>query len=161
MTGPDDNFDELERFIDKTLRALPQRQAPRTLESRVFAEITRRAALPWWRKHFAQWPFAARLGFLLACFGSVKLAFVVVMWVSARADAFRFLSSPPAWIHGLGHVMSSMANLFVLLVGLIPSGLLYSLMALCLLLYGTLLALGAVGYHILYVDPSTRGLSQR
>jgi hypothetical protein len=156
MTQPHDNSDDLERFIDRTLRELPQRQAPRTLESRVLAELARRAALPWWRRHFMHWPLIARVAFLLASFGSVT-----VMWIFTSTDVFRDSTSPPTWIRSLSHVTSSMIDLSASLVGMIPPALLYSALAFCVLLYGTLLGLGAVGYHTLYVDPRSRGLVQR
>ena len=50
------NPDELERFIHQTLRALPDRKAPGTLEARVLAEVERRAAIPWWHKSWSYWP---------------------------------------------------------------------------------------------------------
>jgi hypothetical protein len=156
MNQPHDNSDDLERFIDQTLRELPPRQAPRTLESRVLAELARRAALPWWRKHFTHWPLAARAAFLLASCGSVTL-----LWIFTSTDAFRVSTSPPTWIRSLSHVTSSMIDLSVSLIGRIPPGLLYSVLALCVLLYGALLGLGAAGYHILYVDLRSRGLVQR
>jgi hypothetical protein len=156
MTRPDNNPDDLERLIDRTLRALPPRQAPRTLESRVLAELERRAALPWWRKQFAYWPRTARLAFMLASFGAA----VAVTWLLANTKALHLTTSPPAWIRSLSHATSSMSHVFSSVVGLIPPAWLYSALALCALLYGSLLGLGAVGYHILYVDPRSRGLQQ-
>jgi len=156
MTQPDDNRDDLERVIDRTLRALPPRQAPRTLESRVLAELERCAALPWWRQQFANWPRTARLAFLLASFGAA----VAVTWIVANAKALHLTTSPPAWIGSFGHATSSMSHVVSSVVGLIPPAWLYSALALCVLLYGSLLGLGAVGYHILYVDPRSRGLQQ-
>jgi hypothetical protein len=156
MNRPHDNSDDLERFVDQTLRELPQRQAPRTLESRVLAELARRAALPWWRRNFAQWPLLARVTFLLASFGSAA-----AMWIFASTDVFRLPTFPPTWVRSLGHVAASMIDLAVSLVRQIPPGLLYSVLALCVLLYGALLALGAVGYHIFYVDSRSQGLTQR
>lgn len=161
MIRPHDNSEDLERFIDKTLRDLPQRQAPRSLESRVLTELTRRAALPWWRRPFAHWPLAARVVFLLACFGAVKLAVAAVMWISANTTVFRLSTPALTWIRSLSHVTSSMIDLSVSLVGSIPPVLLYSALAVGVLLYGALLGLGAVGYHILYLDPRSRGLAQR
>ena len=102
------------------------------------------------------WPLAARAAFLLASFGSVTL-----MWIFTSTEAFRYSTSPPTWIRSLSHVTSSMFDLSVSLVGMIPPALLYSVLAFCVLLYGSLLALGAVGYHVLYVDPRSRGLVQR
>jgi hypothetical protein len=154
MTRPDDNPDDLERRIDRTLRALPPRQAPRSLESRVLAELERRAALPWWRQQFAYWPRTVRLAFLLASFGAA----VAVTWMVANTKALHLTTSPPAWIGSFSHATSSMSHVVSSVVGLIPPVWLYSALAFCLLLYGSLLGLGAVGYHILYVDPRSRGL---
>jgi hypothetical protein len=50
--------EQLEKLIHSNLRALPDRRAPRSLESRVHAAIETRAALPWWKQSFAQWPVA-------------------------------------------------------------------------------------------------------
>ena len=44
--SPENHQEKLERAIHQTLRALPPRRAPRSLEDRVFAELARRAALP-------------------------------------------------------------------------------------------------------------------
>lgn len=38
---------DLEKLIHQTLRALPDRKAPRSLEHRVLAAIAARQALPW------------------------------------------------------------------------------------------------------------------
>src|ERR1700738_3597831 len=66
----------LERLLDRALRELPLRRAPLTLESRVFGELQRRAALPWWRRSFAHWPLLARAAFLVICGVLIRLAFL-------------------------------------------------------------------------------------
>lgn len=160
MTRPQDNRDELERRIDDALRDLGQRRAPGTLESRVLAELARRAALPWWRKHFAHWPVAARAAFLIASGGSVQLAIVAAMWVFARVHVLGVSTAATSWLRSAGQLTSSMFNLSVSLVGLIPQRWLYAGAAVCMLLYGTLLGLGAVSYRLLYAGPTSRGLTQ-
>jgi hypothetical protein len=159
MNRPHHNGDDLERFIDQTLRDLGQRQAPPTLESRVLAELGRRAALPWWRKPFAHWPLAARAAFVLACLGSIQLAVVAVMWVSA--NGYGLWTHLMSWMRGLGHLTSSMAGLVGSLIGVIPPSWLYAAAACAALLYGCLFGLGAIGYHILYAEPTYRGSPQR
>ena len=67
--------EELERLVDRALHDLPLRRAPHTLESRVFAELERRAALPWWRRSFAHWPLPARSAFLVICIALIAFAF--------------------------------------------------------------------------------------
>ena len=56
---------ELEQFIDRELRQLPDRQAPATLLPRVMAAWVERQRRPWWRQSFSHWPGAARIGFLV------------------------------------------------------------------------------------------------
>ena len=75
------NPDKLEKLIHETLRDLPARRAPRSLETRVMAEISRRQALPWWHRSWAYWPAGIRWTFLVLSaavaaviiFGSVNL----------------------------------------------------------------------------------------
>src|ERR1700761_4646104 len=57
--------------LNQTLRGLPLRKAPLSLEARVLNELARRAAMPWWRASFSGWPVAARVGFVLACAGLI------------------------------------------------------------------------------------------
>ena len=63
----------VDRVISRALRELPLRNAPATLEARVFAAIAHRALTPWWRQSFLHWPAAARLVFLLVSIGFVRL----------------------------------------------------------------------------------------
>jgi hypothetical protein len=161
MTRRDRNPDELERFVDQALRDLGQRRAPLALEHRVHAEIARRAALPWWRNGFAQWPLAARLAFMIASVGFVKLAFIATMWMFATVDATGVVTPLMTWMRRAEHVSSSMIDLGMSLAGLIPPIWIYGGLALCALLYAALFGLGAVGYSILYASPATRGLSRR
>ena len=60
----------LEELIGRKLRALPERMAPASLQANVFAAIRARAACPWYRRAWFQWPrhfqvlsVAAFLGF--------------------------------------------------------------------------------------------------
>lgn len=61
----------LEQRLHRTLRSLPNRQAPVSLTERVLAEIARKEALPWWRRSQTAWPIAARAAFVLASLGVV------------------------------------------------------------------------------------------
>src|ERR1700689_4787557 len=67
---------ELERLVNRALRELPVRRAPPGMERRVWNELARRAALPWWRRSFAHWPGPARAVFLAVCIGLSALTFV-------------------------------------------------------------------------------------
>ena len=74
MTHPIDPNERLEQLTTAALRELPLRRAPRTLEARVFAELERRAAQPWWQSSYTQWPMLMRLLFVLASIATGVLA---------------------------------------------------------------------------------------
>jgi len=75
----------VEGFVERALRALPDRAAPGALEARVLAEIGRRAVRPWWTKSFAQWPVVVRAGFLV-----VSVVAAAVLAVGAIAFGTEF-----------------------------------------------------------------------
>jgi hypothetical protein len=77
--------DTLAPVIHRALRSLPGRSAPATLETRVMAEISRRAALPWWRQSFARWPLPARALLLAASVASAGL--VIALGIGALSPA--------------------------------------------------------------------------
>ena len=54
----------LEQLISRTLRDLPPRRAPRSLESRVLAALEHQAVIPWYHKSWSYWPAAIRASFL-------------------------------------------------------------------------------------------------
>jgi hypothetical protein len=141
--------DPLERLLDRTLRELPLRHAPLTLESRVFGELERRAARPWWRRSFAHWPLYARGVFLAICGVLVWLTFL------GGAAAVDGVHSLP-WAQQAGVLMLSVGNFAGLLTRLAPPTWLYAGIAVCAVLYAVLFGLGAVGYRTLYLQ-STAG----
>jgi len=59
--------DRWSRLLGDTIRRLPARRAPSTLESRVLGELARRASQPWWHRSFGHWPAFARVGLVTAC----------------------------------------------------------------------------------------------
>jgi hypothetical protein len=150
--------DTLERLVDRALHDLPLRRAPATLESRVFAELQRRAALPWWRRSFAHWPLAARAGFLVICIALIGFVFV---GGAAAMDALRSLSDSGAlslsWVRAAGVLMASAGNLIALLTRAVQPGLLYGGIAVCAALYAVLFGLGAAVYRTLYLRPKNGG----
>lgn len=71
----------LARLIGAELQALPLRPAPAGLQTRVLAELARRAALPWWRRSVSHWPMPAQ-----ALFAVLALAITqVLFWGLAGA----------------------------------------------------------------------------
>ena len=142
-------------MLDRSLRELPLRRAPATLESRVLSELERRAALPWWRRSFMHWPAPARAAFLLLCGALMALMFVAGPAAVANLR-FLFESGAPSlsWVRQSGVLMVSAGNLFALLARTLPSTWLSQGMAVCAVLYAVLFGLGAAVYRTLYLEPS-------
>jgi len=136
----------LERLLDRTLRELPLRRAPRTLETRVIRQLARRAALPWWRRSFAHWPLPARAGFLVICGALISVAFVEG---ATAVTSIRSLS----WVREIGGLTASAASLLAVLARIQPPTWAYAAMAACAVLYAILFGLGAAVYRALYLQP--------
>lgn len=147
--------EDLEKFIHQTLRSLPARRAPLSLESRVHAALEARAALPWWKQSFAQWPMAARVAFFIASAGIAKLAIMAVVWGMAGFDSAEFtnaFSTQVSWIQSVSAVFAGIGNFFGTLYRSIPPLWLYGGLALVATLYTALFGLGAAAYRMLYAN---------
>ena len=144
------NPDELERFIHQTLRALPVRKAPGTLEARVLAEVERRAAIPWWHKSWSYWPQPVRAAFLLLCG-----ALVVVGGFFARTgfDTTQFNAAAAPALTLAGQVWGTVRSVgdFVAMIARHVSPLwFYGAIAFVVSLYAMLFGLGAAAYRTLW-----------
>lgn len=162
MTPSPDNHEQLERLIHRTLRELPPRRAPRSLETRVMAELERRAALPWWRQNFAHWPVAARITFLVGSAGVVKLVLMAVVWAMAGYDNAQFADAfAPQFtvLHAVTNFAGGFVNTFVNTCGAIlrsiPPLWIYGGVALIAAMYAALFGLGAAAYRTLYAGRNT------
>ena len=144
--NPNEQHEQLERYIDQALRDQPLRRAPVDLESKVMAEIARRAAAPWWQGSFAGWPLAARLLFLVVSAGFITLVLKASAMIidpinpGARSAA---LFADVAWIPSLfmtiGTVFRDLPSLWV-----------YGGVAILGALYLTLFGVSAAAYRTLY-----------
>jgi hypothetical protein len=139
----------LERLIHQTLRDLPERRAPQTLEQRVLGEIARRATQPWWRQNFAHWPAGARLIFI----GVSLAAIAFLMWVAGglnAAQARELFATPLAWIDTVRVVGHAVGDFASATFRSIPPLWLYGGLAIVGTLYVTLFGLGAAAYRAFY-----------
>jgi hypothetical protein len=148
--------EKLELAVDQLLRRQPARRAPPALQARVLAQLNSRtmaaAARPWWRKSFAHWPTAARVAFLIASYGFVRLALMGVMSVSAvlRSQNIAGAVSPAvSGLHAGAAVLNAAALMGELVIRAIPTEWLYGAAALGVALYAALFGIGTVAYRTL------------
>ena len=154
-----------EKTVQRILRDLPQRTAPASLETRVYAQLQRRHAASW-QRGFAHWPATARVGFVAL---SVALVALTLMDVSSTAVGARLaavgdwptprLYYAPAVLTWLGRFTARLAVAVPAswLDGAGPTTWLDGFVTLCALLYAILFGLGAVAYRTLYVSSSMAG----
>ena len=143
MSADHERQDELERQLTRTLRDQPLRRAPDSLERRVLAQLEASAAVTRWRRGFAHWPLAARVAFLAASVGIVKVALSIAVWLSTPLDArvFSFdLPSQIAWVQTLFVAIGSVART-------VPSLWVHAGIALFAIMYLALFGVGASAYR--------------
>jgi len=157
MNPSDDREAEarLERLVRESLRDLPARPAPRSLEQRVLAEIERRAQLPWWRRSFVHWPAAARAVFLVACIGIAKFALMGSVWMMAGFDVLAFreaFATQVVWMENTVAVFGAITGAFEIIGRNIPSLWLYGGAAFIAAMYALVFGIGAAAYKALRVS---------
>ena len=147
--------EELEKLIHQTLRSVPDRRAPRSLESRVLAAIEARAALPWWKQSFGQWPVAARCLFFLFSGVVVKFGIMAGVWAMGSFDTAQYanaFSTQYAWVEHTRSIISGIGEFGLVLWRSIPPLYLYGGFACLASLYLSLFGLGAAAYRTLYAN---------
>ena len=152
MNDRDD--EKLERLIEGVCSSLPQRRAPAELERRVLQELARRAALPWWRMGFAQWPAAARGGLLVVC-----LSLAALSLTSGLAQRFD-LQALQTWgfVRPFVGLLAVIGNSATLVASLIPPLWIYVTLSVGTGLYLLLFGIGAVAYRTLYLHHSNTAI---
>jgi hypothetical protein len=135
--------DRLERLLGDTMRDLPARPAPHTLESRVFAELAGRSSRPWWRRSFGHWPVFARVGWVTSCGALIGITLLGGPWTAAMGSWIRQAAAITGTVGNLGASLMDAIPVTWLLPGLVAAALLYAL----------LFGLGAAAYRLLYLQP--------
>jgi hypothetical protein len=105
----------LEQLIAAGLRQQPTLKAPVTLQSRVMAEIARRAALPWWQRSFGHWPMSMKVIFVLTALVAVRL----MLYVTAWSDAGQAATQIAAPVSGGLSFLQTMGSLWLSVVTLL------------------------------------------
>jgi hypothetical protein len=144
MNPNHDSHEQLARAIDQTLRALPPRRAPFSLEQRVRAEIARRAALPWWRRSFAGWPLPVKAAFLTLS-AAMICALVVVSGALPRPGGA--LAAPLAWLDAGLAIARAIGGAGETVLRSLPPLWLYGGLAFCAAAYAALMGLGAATWR--------------
>jgi hypothetical protein len=126
---------ELEKVVQRTLQELPDLPAPAGWEKRVWAEIDRRRALPWWRQSFGAWPAALRAAFCL---------------LSAAAGAGLVAVRFPDWPFG-STLLRSGGETAAAVGRSVPPAYFYGAIALAAAGYAAIVLLGAATYRALSI----------
>ena len=86
---------DLERLIDRELRALPTPQAPRALLPRVMAAVEASRRQPWYSRAWLMWP----IGWQVA---SIALLLGVVAGAASLLPALRSAATVLSFVDGMG-----------------------------------------------------------
>ena len=144
--------EDLEKFVDRALRELPERAAPRSLETRVLAEIERRCALPWWRQSYAHWPVAARGAFLVLTALAAAMLVAGLVFLVRQPEAALVTGAIARRFGGLLVLRSlaeAAANRHHGVIHAIPSWWLIGGLAFIGACYATVIGVGAAAYRAL------------
>jgi hypothetical protein len=144
--------DKLEASIHTVLRSVPDRPAPSALELRVLAEISRRAAQPWWRKSFAYWPTPVRSAFFVGSAIAAALFVSGLIVLGNNSGVARLgdgAAQSFAWIRSSGDLLTSISAFLRQTLDSIPRGWLYGGLAFVGASYALLGAIGATAYRTL------------
>jgi hypothetical protein len=139
MSADRNRQDELDRQVTRALQAQPPRRAPGTLERRVLAQIESGAAAVGWRRGFAHWPLAARIMFLAASAGIVKVALSMALWLASPDLSFD-LPAQVAWVQTLLVAIASV-------VRTVPPVWIHAGVLILLAMYAALFGIGATAYR--------------
>jgi hypothetical protein len=147
------NEKELEQLIHATLRSLPDRKAPGTLEARVLAALEHRGTIAWYHRSWSYWPATVRTLFM-GVVGGLSAGGALALYFMSRGLSAASLAQEvghrfpvAAQLCAAGTWVVDFANR---LVTNIPALWVYGGLALVAALYATFFGLGAAAYRVLY-----------
>lgn len=142
-----------EAELDRKLRSLPDRPAPRTLIPRVLTALHAQAVLPWYRRPWWNWPPAAQVLSLLVLSGLLGMATWLVIHAGRVDWAAAFMDDAKRWLAPLAPVwslLSALAGAVALVLkgagGWVPA----AGTGLCLVMYLSCIGLGTVFYRVAF-----------
>jgi hypothetical protein len=143
--------EKLEAAVHRLLRSVPDRRAPAGFESRVLAELGRRASLPWWRRSYAYWPSSVRVAFFI---GSALVAALLVSGLialgstSGAQELAGGVTQRFSWLNLSREIAMSAYDRARLFISAIPSLWLYGVIGTVAICYAALGAIGAATYRV-------------
>ena len=143
-----ENEKNLEQIIHRTLRSLPERRAPRTLEHRVLAAIAAKQSIPWWHKSYAYWPTPVKIAFYSASL--VLVIGISTLNTSSGSLLVEWLRSAFSHLNPLRSTANAISESGALVYRSIPSLYIYGALAVIGSLYAALFGLGATAYRTLF-----------
>lgn len=144
--------EDFERQLHATLKSLPDRRAPASLEGRVLAAIATREARPWWHKSYQHWPAAVRIAFLVlsATLAAVLIAAGAMVIAGVEPATAQPVAEALDWFAQLRAFGATASELTGRLFPSISSTWMYVALGAIGLLYATLIGLGATAYRLLW-----------
>ena len=142
---------EMEARLGQALRALPDRRAPATLESRVLDALAGRGPLPWWRRGFREWPAAARVAFGVTSAALVVLTVLAAAAANANLGSASHAISTPV-LHDASVFFVITRTLSVSLASILSSSWVLGYLIAGAVLYAALFGLAIAGYRTLYLN---------
>jgi len=151
---PENPRDPLEVLVHRTLRAQQPRRAPRSLENRVFAELARQAALPWWHRSYAFWPASVRVAFFMlsAIVAAALVAGVFFLSRGASQELGSEVASRFGWLAFAQESFAAISGLAFSVWRAIPPLWFYGGVAVLATAYATLLGMGAAAYRAFFAS---------
>ena len=135
----------LEALVDEELRQLPPVAAPTTLAPRILAAIQARAAQPWWRRSWWNWPPTAQAAFLLLALAIVSLLAGGSWWLGEDLNAYSQQAAQKlSLLSAFWQSLQALATAVVLLWQKTAQALLVYALVASLVLYLVCLGLGTV-----------------
>ena len=144
MNTPDPST--LETVVQSAVANLADRQAPRSLEARVLAEIRRRSSLPWWQKSLSHWPVPMRAGFFVGSAVAAALAVLSLSQAALPSVVSRSIESRASSLVALGSAGETLARSLAHSLQAVPPVWLYGSAAIIAGCYLCLVGLGAAAY---------------
>jgi hypothetical protein len=143
---------KLEIEIDRQLKALPELEAPSGLAPRVMASIAAKAAVPWYRRSWSNWPVGLRWGSLAAllslfgglCYAGSGVSEVAMASIRQKFSG-NFLGLPSIW-----NALNDLVAAAVVAFQHLGTGALIGIAAALILSYNMFLARGAAYYRLAF-----------